>query len=227
LSERGGPHHVSATRSTKVDVSTASKGAASERGPSPDGVGRSPYRGKTPRIVNAARTSRCPRQKRSWRLSSPRARAFRAAQGRERRQGCQRLDRAARAGAEYAPRARKPGPPKRILRRETQGSPALPHRVAPSRSVLSCERELVGDRRVPPLRASTRRKPRRRSWEHTRRECSPLIGLGGRSRSNASRSHARLESQDERRSRDLARRNPGLSANDAALGGRASENGAE
>jgi len=57
-SERGDPHHVSATRSTKVDVSTASKGAASERGPSPDGVGRNPYRGKASRVVEAERTSR-------------------------------------------------------------------------------------------------------------------------------------------------------------------------
>lgn len=173
LSERGGPHHVSATRSTKVDVSTASKGAASERGPSPDGVGRSPCRGKAPRIVNAARTSRCPRLKRSWRLSPVVLARFARAPRREGRQRCQRLDRAARAGADNAPRARKPGPPKRIARRETRGPPALPHRVAPSRSMLSFERELAGHRRVPTLRASTRRKPRRRSWEHTRRGCSP------------------------------------------------------
>jgi hypothetical protein len=90
------------------------------------------------------------------------------------RQGCQRFDRSVRGG-QRTPTIPKPsGPPKRSTRRETRlipGLVGLGTGSAKSATGPSTSR--------PSARAVTNREP-------TRRECSQLDVMGGRSRSDAS-----------------------------------------
>lgn len=228
-SERGDPHHVSATRPTKVDVSTASKGAASERGPSPDGVGRNPYRGKASRIVEVGRTSRCCAAEAILATLAHAPRETRAAR---RSEGG---DRDVRGSIEL--RARVPNTPHARLARSAEAKPRVVKRTVPrpccaerpqASRCSSKSASFKSERRVPTLSSKREARASDPKAGNTRDVSARRWWFGWQKsveRIAVERPH-RVERHEADSVTWLAgtRGSPQLTR---ALGGRAGENGAE
>lgn len=206
---------MSPAQSTNVDVSAVPKGATTSRCPPQGGVGRNAYRWKAPRIARA----RACHDARS--LSRSRRPRLHASKKREQEDATGVSEaRSIRSGqADNARRESEIDPPKRFPRAVNRAvSPVLPHRRAPSPSMLDFGRKPGTDRRVPPLQASAKR------FAHAKRLCTEAPGarrgVSARQRrfgwqKSVERivvERARSPSQEGGTKLDLARWNPRQSA---------------